>query len=500
MAMIVSYSQRQQRKDMIQWSSDESMCFRIVTNEIHILDGRDLSRGIISKIHHKGLTQFKVSPASPVTIAVFNPETSGNPARCTLYQCSTPETPPTSPVSSRTMFAATEASLLWNRQGTAIIIHTQSDVDSSNASYYGATGLFIMTADGTVSAIVPQTKDGPIHDVKWSPVGDCFIISAGNMPCNSTQYNQKGEAVYEFGTAHRNTICFSPHGRFMCLAGFGNLAGEIDFYDMRKRRKIGSNSAHCTVTYGWSPDSRYFMTATLAPRMNVDNGFKLFSYRGAGPLVQFQTDHCYDALWVPRPAILYPDRGPSPVPNRPDGEGAESVPAAAVAPPPKPAAYRPPGSSGSLSVLMRKERESGVSAGKIGAQGQPPKKVPGAGGAFQQRTIPGLPPGYDPAAAKNANKPKPKADKKAVDSKPKTDEKKPVPTPAAAVQASDAAPGATALDKDKQIKATRKKLRVIQNLKQRVHEEGYVPNPDQVEKLQSEEALIKELAELEAIS
>lgn len=37
----------------------------------------------------------------------------------------------------------------------------------------------------------------------------------------------------------------------------------------------GSNSSHCSVTCAWSPDSRYFLTATLTPRMNVDNGFKV---------------------------------------------------------------------------------------------------------------------------------------------------------------------------------------------------------------------------------
>ena len=50
----------------------------------------------------------------------------------------------------------------------------------------------------------------------------------------------------------------------------------MDFYDtVRKNRNMGTNTAHCTINFGWSPDSRHFMTATLAPRMNVDNGFKV---------------------------------------------------------------------------------------------------------------------------------------------------------------------------------------------------------------------------------
>ena len=59
------------------------------------------------------------------------------------------------------------------------------------------------------------------------------------MPSHTTMYNQKGEAIYQFGEAHRNTISWSPHGRFLCVSGFGNLAGEMDFYDTAKMKKIG---------------------------------------------------------------------------------------------------------------------------------------------------------------------------------------------------------------------------------------------------------------------
>ena len=38
------------------------------------------------------------------------------------------------------------------------------------------------------------------------------------------------------------------------------------------------------VAYGWAPDSRYFVTATLAPRMNVDNGVHIYKYNGEGPM------------------------------------------------------------------------------------------------------------------------------------------------------------------------------------------------------------------------
>ena len=32
--------------------------------------------------------------------------------------------------------------------------------------------------------------------------------------------------TFDFGEAPRNCICWSPHARFLAIAGFGNLSGE----------------------------------------------------------------------------------------------------------------------------------------------------------------------------------------------------------------------------------------------------------------------------------
>lgn len=49
----------------------------------------------------------------------------------------------------------------------------------------------------------------------------------------------------------------------------------MDFWDVNRKKVMGSTSSHCAVAYGWSPDSRWFLTATCAPRMNVDNDVKV---------------------------------------------------------------------------------------------------------------------------------------------------------------------------------------------------------------------------------
>jgi translation initiation factor 2A len=110
-----------------------------------------------------------------------------------------------------------------------------------------------------LAALVPQAADGAVHDVRWSPTGSGFVIIAGKMPAAMSMHNDRGDRVYDFGSAHRNTASWSPTGRFLVLAGFGNLVGDMDFYDIqagKNPKKVGSNNAHCAVTHGWSPDSR----------------------------------------------------------------------------------------------------------------------------------------------------------------------------------------------------------------------------------------------------
>ena len=69
------------------------------------------------------------------------------------------------------------------------------------------------------------------------------------------------------------------------------------------------------------------MCATLAPRMNVENGFKLFRYNGIGPVVHHEVEQAFDAIWRPARAGVYPSRGPSP---RRDGDPAVSGKGSAV--------------------------------------------------------------------------------------------------------------------------------------------------------------------------
>jgi len=443
-----------------------------------------------------------------VTLFRFNPKPSAEAATATEDSEKTDKvTSVEGPVSSRTIFAASEAKLMWNAPGTALLVYAQADTDAT--SYYGATGLFLLQAHTDAAIKVEQSKDGPVHDVQWSPVGDRFVVSAGTMPCHTTLHDAAGVPVYQYGAAHRNTISWSPHGRFLCVAGFGNLAGEMDFYDTLRSKKIGSTASHCATYHAWSPDSRHFVTASLAPRMNVDNNLKVFKYNGAGPVVQVPFDRAYDVRWRPSVLSVYPNRGPSP--KRGGGE-ADVVAAVAVKPTvPVVQAYRPPGSTGALSRLLNKET---APVGKIipakTTTAAPAAAAPAAKFApsvQRNRVIPGMaPPGAAPAGAagNNNNKKAPVSSSAANNAAKSAPKAAPVPAKVAPPAPAVAAPAAAAVPvvvddskegREKRAKNISKKLKAIQEIRNK-QAAGQPLEPEQKLKLDSEAELLAELKSL----
>jgi translation initiation factor 2A len=154
--LLSSFSQKVYKTQVVQWTANEEFCFRLVSNEVQIFNDSAMNKPI-DKVHHKGLTQFHVTPTvSPyISVAVFNPEAGGKPARVTLYRIHPSRLLPgeeggekgtavEGPVSSRTIFAASEAKLTWNATGSALLVYAHADTDAS--SYYGATGLFLLQA------------------------------------------------------------------------------------------------------------------------------------------------------------------------------------------------------------------------------------------------------------------------------------------------------------------------------------------------------------------
>jgi translation initiation factor 2A len=535
----------------VKWSHDEKKAFHLVVNEIHVYDGHVFGQEDVKyndKIRCQGVTIFSLpSSYTASTIAAssgtgmegkylmctFVQETKGKPARVSFLRypdkCGNTENPKSGAVLvSKSFYQAEDCAMKWSPKGDAALILTTTSVDTSGESYYGSTNLYLLLSEGksslegdALSVPLPgssTSSSGPVLDVAWMPNASkapAFGVISGKMPAMaSLHHGLTAEPTFLFGNAHRNTIVWSDHGRFLTIGGFGNLAGGMDFYDKNKLKKIpqfdpsngaelgsNGNTAACAVGYGWSPSSRYFMVSTTTPRMNVDNGVALYKYNGleipehdksiiSWDNAKFTPDQLLAAEFVPAANGVYPDRAQSPPPKRTEGE-ASAAPssggggAAAAA---APSAYKPPagryvppgakktGSGLSLSERMRKEREgSTVTAKKL----------------FPNATFGGkkLPVGMAPPKAKSQNalkKERQKLAKQKAEQAEKEEKER-------LEREEKERLAAAAADPVKQGKKLNKILKQIATLKEK---DPASLNDDQKKKLASEAETLEKLAQL----
>ncbi len=58
----------------------------------------------------------------------------------------------------------------------------------------------------------------------------------------------------------------------LVLAGFGNLHGNVEFWDVQNKKLISNPKCADSTYFEWCPDGMHVVTATTAPRLRVGNG------------------------------------------------------------------------------------------------------------------------------------------------------------------------------------------------------------------------------------
>jgi hypothetical protein len=234
--------------------------------------------------------------------------------------------------------------------------------------------------------------------------------------------------------------------------------------------------------------------------MNVDNGFCVWKYNGAGPILKSEQERAYTCAWRPAAVGVYENRNPSPNSRRvsSDDGAVGSAGAATPAAAPKYQAYRPPGSTGALANLLRRE------AGPVGKVKVPTStvspSVPSSGS--KTRAIPSLPVGAtNPSSASSASSDGPSANAIRYAKRKENAKKKKDDETAASAAANDATAKAAASvvstreDPEKRAKGLRKRIKQIEELRAK-QAQGIQLNDDQLSKLASHADLSVELAAL----
>lgn len=100
------------------------------------------------------------------------------------------------------------------------------------------------------------------------------------MPPKTVLFNLKCEEVFEFAVGSKNHIRYNAQGSLICFGGFGNLQGHIEIWHRPGLRRLGHFQAQSSSICEWSPDGVHLLTATVTPRLRVDNGFKVWTLQG----------------------------------------------------------------------------------------------------------------------------------------------------------------------------------------------------------------------------
>ena len=419
----------------LQFTKDDRVCARCVTNEIQFYDAEnfDETNFVRYRIPGVALARLSMSETKP-TVGVFVPESKGIPGSVRIYEVpdvkkatsggGENDVSEPNAVARKSFFRISEVDLKWAPDGSALLVCGYCEVDASNKNYYGESSLHFLKADGSLDCKVDLSKEGPVHDAQWSPTSENFAVCYGFMPAKCTIFDaKKCAATYELGAGPHNTIRWNPFGRFIMLAGFGNLPGDVKFYHRLfdgKFKLMGSCRAACSVTAEWSPCGRRLLTSTVAPRLNVDNGFKIWRYNGE-LLAHEEREKLYEAVWRPRKEGAYPSLGISKNSKRVEGGSANG---SANAIPEKPAAFVPPhlrnksgGSSASGGMGSRSNSGGNFSLATVSAEEARAGKVKAAVDNIakkqqqtqQKRVIPGAEPVVTETAAQKKNRKKAEA-------------------------------------------------------------------------------------------
>lgn len=352
---VIAFVQKSQEGWNLQYTYDEKYCARIVTNTVQFFESHNMNT-VWNRIHVEGVTDFALSPGKNYSIAVFIAERKGQPAIVRIYNLPNFS----NHTSQKSFFKADKVQFKWNALGTAVLILAQTEVDKTGKSYYGETNLYLMTANGNFDCRVSLDKEGPVHDVAWSPNSREFSVVYGYMPAKTTIFDVRANVVQNLPMGPRNTISYSPQGRFILLGGFGNLQGHVDIFDTeRNMNKITTIEASNATFCEWSPDGQHILTATTSPRLRVDNGVKIWHY--TGPLMYVEAlDELYNVCWRPQPPSLYPVGAT--LPSAPTPHASATAHTATHAPAKPAGAYRPPHARGSATPMHFKREDEGGAA------------------------------------------------------------------------------------------------------------------------------------------
>lgn len=303
-----SFIQRKNEGWHPRWSPKEDLvAIRSMNNEVFFYKPDQGFDSPEKKLSLAKMESFSVSH-SGLHVVAFIPGQKGAPGFAKLFGYPNFH-PEKDVIANKSFMLADKMEAKWSSDSKAVILHMQSEVDKTGASYYGKSQLHFMDVFGETS-MVSLAKEGPIYHVEWAPKGGNFVVVYGFMPAKATMFNKKCEKVFDFGTGPRNVAMFnSLSGNLLLLGGFGNLRGNIEIWNVEAKTCVAKFEAPDTTNIKWSPDGQHLLTSTCAPRLRMSNGYKVWHYTSTllhetlykEPTAVLPGEELWEAMWRPDP-------------------------------------------------------------------------------------------------------------------------------------------------------------------------------------------------------
>ncbi|KAM9813122.1 eukaryotic translation initiation factor 2A isoform 1-T1 [Syngnathus typhle] len=469
------------------WSQDEKMAVRMVSNELHFFEDNNFNV-IANKLHVQKIANFELSPgAHPSKVCVYVPGSKGAPSFVRLFQYPRLAEPGAA-LASKSFFKADRVNMQWNNKDLPAGAQSRLDITLKTRKTFwrsprghtsdlracrhslGRAGdgehrggqerrIILRRAD---SALPPRRRrDGAraacqerAHlrrglESKLQPLLRGLRLHAGQG--HSLQPQVRRRLRLWDRTAQRRLL----QGHILVLAGFGNLRGQMEVWDVKKYKQVSKSQVADATHFSWCPDGEHVLTATCSPRLRVGNGFQVRHYTG-GVEQAHQTpegSELWEVRWQPFPDGTFPER---PVRQQAAGPGgAQAAPAQA---------YRPP----ALRHLPA----------------APTSKL-------HEEEAPQNARSFDKPLSKAALKNQKKREARKAAKQESAAEPEPLPEPAS-VARDQSTETCDDPEMEKKVKNVKKKLKAIEELKEQ-QSCGKVLQKNQLEKLQKEQQLLDEL-------
>lgn len=261
-----------------QFSDDEKVCCKLLKETaVFYVDGDFGTPKYKLKI--PGLAVVEMLPKEPYHVAIYVAGSKkGTPSVVKILRF--PDLDQYSALSSKSFFKADKATLHWNKPGTGLIIKSMTEVDQSGQAYYGETMLFYISTEGS-SSVVELNKKGPIYNICWDPNSSEFCVTYGHMPSKASLFNSKCSSVYDFGTGLRTACSFSPQGHLLALYGHGGVRSNVEIWYRPTFSLIAKIADFQDITcFDWSPCGERLLLGTHSPTLKVSNKWAVYTYDG----------------------------------------------------------------------------------------------------------------------------------------------------------------------------------------------------------------------------